>query len=92
MNCCGPPPRDCPGAGRTAMTLSSQTTNERGLIAAVDLAPTILRHLGLTPIPADMRGEPLRTDGPLHSASLRALMAPPACDRPPATAGAWLAA
>jgi hypothetical protein len=61
------------GAG--GRNLSSQTTNERGLIAAVDLAPTILDHLGLTPIPADMRGKPIRTDGSLHSASLRALMA-----------------
>jgi len=60
---------------RRAMTLTSQTTNERGLVAAVDLAPTILRHLGLTPIPADMRGEPVRTDGSLDSVSLRALMA-----------------
>jgi hypothetical protein len=62
-----------PGGGDRALT--SQTTNERGLIASVDLAPTILRHLGLTPIPADMRGDPIRTDGPLRSASLRALMA-----------------
>jgi hypothetical protein len=62
-----------PGGGGKVLT--SQTTNERGLIAAVDIAPTILRRLGLTPIPADMRGDPLRTDGALHSASLRALMA-----------------
>jgi hypothetical protein len=55
--------------------LSSQTTNERGVIAAVDIAPTILRHLDITPIPADVRGDPIRTDGPLHSASLRSLMA-----------------
>ncbi len=40
-------------AGRSARTgagdseLTSQTTEERGLIAAVDIAPTILRHLGL---------------------------------------------
>jgi len=61
------------GAGNAELT--SQTTNERGLIAAVDIAPTILRHLGLTPIPADMRGDPIRTDDPLRSASLRALMA-----------------
>jgi hypothetical protein len=62
-----------PGGG--GKTLTSQTTNERGLIAAVDIAPTILQRLALTPIPADMRGDPLRTDGALHSASLRALMA-----------------
>jgi hypothetical protein len=62
-------------SGGGSKTFTSQTTNERGLIAAVDIAPTILRRLGLTPIPADMRGDPLRTDGALHSASLRALMA-----------------
>jgi len=58
------------GGGRE---LSSETTNERGLIASVDLAPTILGHLGLEPIPADMRGYPIHTDGQLHSSSLRAL-------------------
>lgn len=58
------------GGGRE---LSSATTNERGLIASVDLAPTILGHLGLRPIPADMRGDPIHTDGSLHSASLRGL-------------------
>ncbi len=62
------------GSGGGDTELTSQTTNERGLIASVDIAPTILRHLRL-PIPADMRGDPIRTDGPLHSASLRALMA-----------------
>ena len=35
--------------GGGAKELSSQTTNERGLVAAVDLAPTILGHLGLIP-------------------------------------------
>jgi hypothetical protein len=60
------------GGGRE---LTSQTTNQHGLIAAVDLAPTILGYLGLRPFPADIRGEPLETDGALHSASLRSLMA-----------------
>ncbi len=56
--------------------LSSQTTNQRGLIAAVDLAPTILHHLDPTqPLPADMRGDPIHIDGQLHSSDLRALMA-----------------
>ena len=54
--------------------LTSQTTEQRGLIDSIDLAPTILRHLGLS-VPTDMRGEPIRSDGPLHSAGLRALMA-----------------
>jgi hypothetical protein len=62
-----------PGGG--GRELSSQSTNERGLITSVDLAPTILDHLGLRPIPTDMRGDPIRTDGELHSASLRALEA-----------------
>lgn len=60
----------------TPMTLTSQTTNQRSLIAAVDLAPTILHRLDPTrPLPADMRGDPIHTDGPLHSPALRALMA-----------------
>jgi hypothetical protein len=54
--------------------LTSQTTTQRGLIAAIDIAPTILRHLAIA-VPADMRGASIRTDGPLHSTSLRALMA-----------------
>ncbi|HLL92052.1 MAG TPA: hypothetical protein VK252_03860, partial [Solirubrobacteraceae bacterium] len=62
-------------AGGGGRELSSQSTNQRGLIAAFDLAPTILEHLGLSPIPADMRGKPIVTDGPLHSASLGGLMA-----------------
>ncbi len=61
-----------PGGG--GRELSSQSTNERGLIASSDVAPTILAHLGLA-IPADVRGKPITTDGPLRSASLRALMA-----------------
>ncbi len=66
--------RGLAGADASAMELTSPSTNQRGLVAAVDIAPTILAHLG-TPIPADMRGRALETDGPLHSASLRSLMA-----------------
>ncbi len=61
-------------AGGGGRELSSQSTNERGLIVAVDVAPTILTHLG-APIPADVRGKPIVTDGRLDSASLDALMA-----------------
>jgi len=61
------------GAGGRELT--SASTKQRGLIAAVDLAPTILVHLGVKKLPADMRGKALETDGPLHSSSLRALMA-----------------
>ncbi|HLH13401.1 MAG TPA: hypothetical protein VKV16_01330, partial [Solirubrobacteraceae bacterium] len=59
------------GGGRE---LSSQSTRERGVIASFDLAPTILARLGVR-IPADVRGKPIETDGVLHGASLRALMA-----------------
>jgi hypothetical protein len=61
-----------PGGG--GEELSSQSTNERGLVVSVDVAPTILAHLGAA-IPADVRGKPIQTDGRLRSASLRALMA-----------------
>jgi hypothetical protein len=59
------------GGGRE---LTSHTTNQRGLIAAIDLAPTILEQLGIRPIPADMRGDRLETQGSLDSASLRSLI------------------
>ncbi len=59
-----------PGGARRE--LSSRTTNERGLVAAIDLAPSILARLG-SPIPAEMRGARLETDGGLDSPSLRAL-------------------
>jgi hypothetical protein len=61
-------------AGGGGRELSSQSTNERGLLASFDVAPTILQHLGVR-VPADVRGRPIVNDGPLHSASLRSLMA-----------------
>ncbi|HXC45749.1 MAG TPA: hypothetical protein VNU24_04020 [Solirubrobacteraceae bacterium] len=65
---------DSPGRSSGGYTLTSQTTNQRGMIAAIDIGPTILEHLGLA-IPADMRGKPVRLDGPLDGASLRSLKA-----------------
>jgi len=62
------------GPVRGGQTLTSQTTNERGLIAAIDLAPTILGHLRLK-VPVDVRGKPIAGDGPLHASQLRALRA-----------------
>jgi len=40
----------------------------------MDIAPTILKHLGLS-VPADMRGKPVELDHPLSGASLRTLKA-----------------
>jgi len=59
------------GGGRE---LSSRTTNQRGLLSTIDIAPTILGHLGLR-VPDEMRGEPIETDGKLDGAGLRSLMA-----------------
>jgi hypothetical protein len=61
-----------PGGG--GRNLSSHTTNQRGLISAVDLAPTILARLGLH-VPEDMRGQAIETDSALDSSGLRSLMA-----------------
>jgi len=44
--------------------LTSDTTRQEGLVANVDVAPTILRFFGI-PIPSSMDGEPIRfTDDP----------------------------
>ncbi|HEY7951411.1 MAG TPA: hypothetical protein VID70_00390 [Solirubrobacteraceae bacterium] len=59
------------GGGRA---LTSSTTNQQGLVAAIDIAPTILHHLA-RPIPAAMRGEPIRTDGTFDGSYLRTLKA-----------------
>ena len=60
-------------AGGGHRELTSRTTNQRGLVSAVDLAPTILGHLGLKPIPVDIRGYPIHTDGPLRADNLSSL-------------------
>ena len=55
-------------------TITSQSTNQRGLISAVDLAPTILRHFGLA-IPDEMRGKPIELDGSFDGSYLRSFKA-----------------
>jgi hypothetical protein len=42
--------------------LTSDSTRTDGYVLSTDLAPTILRHLGLA-IPDEMNGEPIRTEG-----------------------------
>jgi len=59
------------GGGRT---LTSQTTNQNGLVAATDIGPTILNHLGLR-IPAGMRGKPITLAGAFDGAYLRSFKA-----------------
>jgi hypothetical protein len=55
-------------------TLTSQTTNQRGLVSTVDLAPTVLEHLGLG-VPSAMRGRPIVLDGSFDGPHLRSLRA-----------------
>ncbi len=63
-----------PGPPGTPRQLTSPTTNQRGLVAAMDIAPTILVHLGLA-VPADVRGRTIEPDGSLDGASLRTFRA-----------------
>jgi hypothetical protein len=61
-----------PGGGGRELT--SRTTREHGLIASIDIAPTILGRLGVRPMPAGVRGAAIETNGTLDSRSLRGLM------------------
>ena len=67
--------------------LSSQSTNERGLIASIDLAPTILRHLGLARSGRDAR-QADRARRLLRRRLPALVQSAPARDRRPAPAGA----
>lgn len=54
--------------------LTSKTTQQHGLIASVDLAPTILEWVGAR-VPDQMRGRTLEASGALDGGTLRSLMA-----------------
>jgi hypothetical protein len=62
-----------PGGG--GRELSSASTNQKGLVTAVDIAPTILAHLGRGALPSEIRGRTITTAGSLDSPRLRSLMA-----------------
>jgi hypothetical protein len=62
------------GLGPGGQTLTSPTTEQRGLIGVVDVVPTLLAHLHLS-VPAGTHGRPIRTDGPLGGSWLRSLKA-----------------
>jgi hypothetical protein len=53
-------------------SLISQSTRQDGFVAGIDLAPTILKHLG-RPIPSAMRGEPIVVSGKRDSSALKDL-------------------
>ncbi|MCW3064916.1 MAG: hypothetical protein JWN32_2088, partial [Solirubrobacterales bacterium] len=52
--------------------LTSQTTHRHGIVAAIDLLPTVLTHLGL-PIPNDVRGQTVTSEGVRDAANLHAI-------------------
>ena len=56
------------GAG----SVTSATTRQRGVVSAVDIAPTVLRHLGLR-VPKAMRGERIERDPQVSSDRLESL-------------------
>ncbi len=59
-----------PGPGE----LTSSDTQQRGLIAATDIAPTILAHEQVA-IPASVQGSPVRVEGRLDGPGLRSTIA-----------------
>jgi hypothetical protein len=77
-------------------TLTSQTTHRIGVVAAIDLLPTVLRHAGIK-VPDQVKGEPITSTGSRDVAGLRRLakrLSVLAGRRTPALealGGAWLA-
>ena len=55
-------------------TLTSDSTRMRGYVVSTDLAPTILERLGI-PVPGEMTGEPIETDGHADAAYVQELQA-----------------
>jgi hypothetical protein len=60
------------GLGPADAGFSSATTHIDGIAAAIDLLPTVLRHLG-EPVPAGVRGQPIALGGPRDADALRQL-------------------
>src|SRR5262249_31045471 len=59
-----------PGTTASRKALTSATTQQRGLVSSVDVAPTVLGWLGIG-VPDEMRGRTLEADGTLDGAALR---------------------
>jgi hypothetical protein len=53
-------------------TLTSDSTRMRGYVVSTDLAPTILARLGV-PVPSEMTGEPIRTEGAVDASYVQDL-------------------
>lgn len=52
--------------------LISQSTRQEGVVTTIDLAPTVLEHLGIK-VPGDMRGQRITVGGKRDSAGLKDL-------------------
>jgi hypothetical protein len=52
--------------------LTSDSTRTKGYVLSTDIAPTILRRLGL-PVPSEMSGQPIRAEGSVGVGSLESL-------------------
>jgi hypothetical protein len=52
--------------------LTSDSTRTDGYVLSTDLAPTILDHFGI-PIPAEMSGQPIRSEGSVDVAAIESL-------------------
>ncbi len=55
-------------------TLTSDSTRTNGYVLSTDVAPTILRHFGI-PVPSEMSGQPIRSDGAVDPAGIESLVA-----------------
>ncbi len=49
--------------------LTSDTTRTNGYVLSTDIGPTILEHFGL-PVPSQMSGQPIRTEGSIDPAGI----------------------
>jgi hypothetical protein len=54
--------------------LTSDSTRMDGYVLSTDIAPTILRHFGIS-IPAEMSGQPIRAEGEVDPAAIESLAA-----------------
>lgn len=58
--------------GTPAGELTSDTTHVDGIVAGIDVAPTVLNHLGL-PVPGVVKGQPIRSQPGRDAGALEAL-------------------
>ncbi|WP_372790965.1 hypothetical protein [Paraconexibacter sp.] len=56
----------------TPGALTSDTTRLQGMVAGIDIFPTVLEHLGV-PVPRSVKGQPIRVEGDRDAAALQTL-------------------